>query len=89
MPYSDGSGIKKRPSVVLKSEDSKCLMLEINSLKDKHANMNGKRIYKDTPEYKQMGLWEKSIILGSKAWLKNFFLRNKIGTCPFINEYPV
>lgn len=89
-PYSDGSGTKARPVIVIKvsANQQSYLVLECNSYKDKHRSMAGKVIEVNSPEYIQMGLREKSIIVGTRGWLKVTFCFSKIGTCPFISDYP-
>jgi hypothetical protein len=94
VPYSDGSGVKKRPCIILNTkkliQDCNYFLLECNSFKSKHYDSNVLKITKQHAEFETLGFTEDTIITKNKCWLPEKMLTkfagNPIGKCNFINQ---
>jgi len=94
-PFTDGTGTKHRPCIVLNlDKDCRYFIVECSSLKGKHHNLPGIIVRSNHDEFANLGFPESTFInFSNKAWLKETFLRpppgekeNPIGVCNFMEK---
>lgn len=88
---TDRIGYIDRPAIVLKESnlEKKYFVLNCNTDKDKYKNSGCRIIEEGTVEFVTMGLWATTILVGTREWVKEWHIAEKIGTCPFIEQIPL
>lgn len=94
VPFSDGTGQKARPCIILELDrDCRYFLMECCSLLDKHHKMQGIIIRENHEEFFNMGLKNSSFInFSNKVRLPEKFLipppneKNPMGICNLMDE---
>ena len=95
VPFSDGTGFKFRPTIVIDLNPNICkyLIVECSTLKDKHTSSHGIIIKPDDANFLVCGFEEPTIIVKNKCWILEKHFKphprkgsNPIGKCTFLNK---